>query len=329
MRNRHRWSLAIYAALGALWALALVPVAEAATTQGAAARQSAPHRAVVVVDDGAGPREFCVRFDGEITGLAALQATGLPLVLDGFAGMGSAVCKIDGTGCSASSCLTCAIPLYWQYLRAAPGASTLTASGAGASTTTVTDGAVEYWRWTSGGAPPAKPSVDAVCGARPATTTTTTTAASPAPAPTPTPTPVPGSASHPSGPSAPAPAPPAGDDPFAPPVDGPPAADEASPTGNDEVPENGDATTDEDEDAIDPDDADGTDADAESGDDDTDDEGTPAPTAGTGRQRAVGETGTTEPGGSTTGRFGPGLVVVVLVALGTWATVARRRSQMA
>src|SRR4051812_26285365 len=116
------------------------------TTQGCSAR------AVVVVEPGPGPVTIC--FDGSISGLDALQLAGANPATYGFAGQGGAVCQLFGVGNPAdSSCLTGPGGQYWAYYRAGPGAGSWTYSRGGASTTTVTDGSVEGWRYGTGGAP--------------------------------------------------------------------------------------------------------------------------------------------------------------------------------
>jgi hypothetical protein len=114
--------------------------------------QGCTSRAVVVVEPGPGAVSIC--FDGAISGLDALQLAGANPVTYGFTGQGAAVCQLYGVGNPAdSSCLVGSGGQYWAYYRAAPGAGGWTYSRAGASTTTVTDGSVEGWRYGTGGAP--------------------------------------------------------------------------------------------------------------------------------------------------------------------------------
>ena len=116
--------------------------------------QGCSARAVVVVEPGPGAVTIC--FDGSISGLDALQlAVGADNVTTyGFSGQGAAVCAINGVGNPAdSSCLVGPGSQYWAYYRAAPGAGGWTYSRGGASTTTVTDGSVEGWRYGTGAAP--------------------------------------------------------------------------------------------------------------------------------------------------------------------------------
>lgn len=160
--------------MGALGAV-LAPVAAALAVLGlltgpidpvTTAGAQAQNRAAVIVDTGGATAAVCVRFtEPAITGLDALQRSGLGPVIRGFAGQGGAVCGINGVGCPADdSCLTCQAPRYWAYHRAAPGAGGFSYSSAGAGSTQVTDGSVEGWQWGTGAAPPFR-SVDQVCGA--------------------------------------------------------------------------------------------------------------------------------------------------------------------
>lgn len=114
--------------------------------------QGCSAQAVIVVEPGPGAVSIC--FDGSISGIEALQLAGANPVSYGFSGQGAAVCQLYGVGNSAdSNCLIGPGGQYWAYYRAGPGASGWTYSRAGASTTTVTDGSVEGWRYGTGGAP--------------------------------------------------------------------------------------------------------------------------------------------------------------------------------
>lgn len=117
-----------------------------------AGTQGCSSRAVVVVEPGPGPVTIC--FDGTISGLDALQLAGANPVTYGFAGQGGAVCQLYGVGNPAdSSCLVGPGGQYWAYYRAGPGAGGWTYSRGGASSTTVTDGSVEGWKYGTGAAP--------------------------------------------------------------------------------------------------------------------------------------------------------------------------------
>lgn len=123
------------------------------------------NRAVVVVDTGSSVRAACVLFsEDSISGAEALQRAGMDPVLQGYSGLGSGVCALNGVGCpSDGNCFTCQAPNYWQYWRSSGGGFTY--SNSGASGTQVRDGSVEGWSWGSQASPPPFQSVDAVCGA--------------------------------------------------------------------------------------------------------------------------------------------------------------------
>ena len=148
-RRRGRGSVLAATLVASLAALlgAWVPGAHADV-----AAQGCSSHAVVVVEPGPGPVPIC--FDGTISGMDALQLAGANPVTYGFSGQGAAVCQLYGVGNPPdSSCLIGGGGQYWAYYRAGPGAGGWTYSRAGASTTTVTDGSMEGWRYGTGAAP--------------------------------------------------------------------------------------------------------------------------------------------------------------------------------
>jgi hypothetical protein len=118
----------------------------------------------------------CVEFgESEISGYDVLTRSGLSVVASGYAGMGQAICSIDGEGCPASDCFcecegsTC---VYWAYYHLAGGQWQY--SNVGASGYMAHSGDVEGWAWGEGGMgsgaqPPVIP-FDQIC-APPATDT--------------------------------------------------------------------------------------------------------------------------------------------------------------
>ena len=95
-----------------------------------------------------------ISFGGSVTGLQALRmVAGVTTV--GFGGIGEAVCSINGVGNPATpnECLIGPNGEYWAYHRAGPGATGWQYSSKGAGGTSVTDGAVEGWRYGTGGPP--------------------------------------------------------------------------------------------------------------------------------------------------------------------------------
>ncbi len=179
--NRSRPGAAGVAAL--IVGLALTTVVPGSV--GRSADAAALNRAGVVVDpgDGSGPHTACVWFEEEsITGLELLARSTFDAGIRAFGGLGGAVCSIEGTGCSTdSACLSCGGTQYWAYALANPGDTSFAQAPVGAGSRTVTDGAVDGWRWGSGD-PPAFRSIDRICPAAPPTTAT-----APPPAPQPPP----------------------------------------------------------------------------------------------------------------------------------------------
>jgi len=142
--------------------VALVVGLGALATTGLAVSTSAvaapEHRALVIVDTGGGVTQRVVTFsEDSISGLAALQRAGADPVVYQYAGQGGAVCRLFGVGRDAGpGCLGGGDgdPRYWAYWRAPAGSSTYTYSRVGAGATTVHDGDVEGWTFSTGSAPP-------------------------------------------------------------------------------------------------------------------------------------------------------------------------------
>lgn len=143
-----------------LSSLLLFGLWSALTFQGAAA--AAPDaaavgaKAQVIVEFG--PQQRIVReisFTAPISGLLALQLTGLEVVTADF-GFGPAVCSVNGVGCPADDCF-CDSNRFWgnSYWEGGVWTDYLV----GAADSTIVDGAVEGWRWGEfgGSLPPAPP----------------------------------------------------------------------------------------------------------------------------------------------------------------------------
>lgn len=113
------------------------------------------HRAGLIIRYGEGHiQTACVSFDElEISGEQLLMRSGLAATIDYNAGLGGAVCSIDGLGCSypADDCFcqcTGADCQYWAYyLHTDDGWHY---SQLGASSVTVSDGDVQSWSWGPG-----------------------------------------------------------------------------------------------------------------------------------------------------------------------------------
>ena len=140
---------------------------EASTTSTAGAELR--HAGLVVVFDDGRTETRCVEFAEEsISGAELLERSGLEVVFSGFGGLGSAVCRIDGVGCSDPDDCFCqcrgADCAYWSYWGFRDGAWRI--FGVGPSQRDVRDGDVDGWVWGSGRAGPGD-SLGAVCPATP------------------------------------------------------------------------------------------------------------------------------------------------------------------
>jgi len=121
----------------------------------AGARGSAqgPNQVAVIVqyEDGS-ISTHCVSFEtARITGLEALQQTGLDVVYEGGA-LGARVCKIGSVGCDLPGSCFCQCKgtecLYWSYWHLVQG--TWQYAIVGAASYEVTPGGVEGWSWGIG-----------------------------------------------------------------------------------------------------------------------------------------------------------------------------------
>jgi hypothetical protein len=140
-------------ALGLLLALAGYAV------RPVAAQESKQAHVVVQMDDQARIIRP-IQFSGVISGLAALQLSGLEVVTATTA-FGPAVCRIEGVGCPATDCF-CDTARFWNYSYWDESGWQSYPVGAHASVISQT-GAVEGWRWGALGAPqvPVTPSLAA------------------------------------------------------------------------------------------------------------------------------------------------------------------------
>jgi hypothetical protein len=117
------------------------------------------HHAGLIVRDAEGRITYAwVPFaEAEIDGIDLLRLSGIPVVTVGFGALGEGVCSIAGQGCGVSECRrtvcqgSAADAPYWQYFQQDPGDPvTWTWQPLGASSSTVEDGDVFGWSWTSG-----------------------------------------------------------------------------------------------------------------------------------------------------------------------------------
>ena len=158
------------------------------------AGQGGEHRAGLVVrfEDGS-VQTTCVSFsEPSISGEQLLNRSGLAVAMNYNAGLGGAVCSINGNGCPVTDCFCRCQGIqceYWAYYHGSDGGWQYASTGT--SSYQVTDGALEGWSWgngsfgTSGIEPPAM-TFDEVCP--PPATATPTATATLAPTATPSPT---------------------------------------------------------------------------------------------------------------------------------------------
>ncbi len=141
-RVRTTWTLVASTLALALLFIALLGLAPAEASAGATNRASV----IVQFGDGDTVVEPVLFSDPAISGLEALEQTGLPVVTDPT----GLVCKIGDTGCPADDCFChCSDPsaacLFWSYNHFEEGTWDFSAIGAGEYQ--VTDGAVDGWTW--------------------------------------------------------------------------------------------------------------------------------------------------------------------------------------
>ncbi len=95
----------------------------------------------------------CVEFsEQQISGYDVLVRSGLDIVAAFDSGAGAAICAIEGEGCPANECLTCADPNYWSYWHLVEGSWVY--SQVGSSGYAAHHGDVEGWSWGPGEPPP-------------------------------------------------------------------------------------------------------------------------------------------------------------------------------
>jgi len=107
-----------------------------------------PARALIAIQFDQGSQVVHeISFTSPISGLAALQLTGIPVETYDFGG-GYAVCSINGVGCPADNCF-CDPTHFWNYEYWDGSAWQGYMVGAGQSS--ISDGALEGWRWAEWG----------------------------------------------------------------------------------------------------------------------------------------------------------------------------------
>jgi hypothetical protein len=130
-----------------LVAPALAPAIAAPTA--ACASGTGPH-AALVVDTGSAVEAVCVALDGpSVSGLHLIELAASQRGLTyAFGFGGAAVCRLDGTGPSSGDCFA-DYPDFWGYWHG-DGNGGWTWSSTGPGDSSVGDGDVEGWVWSSG-----------------------------------------------------------------------------------------------------------------------------------------------------------------------------------
>lgn len=137
-----------------IWGVGLVAMAWLGLLALPAAESKAdgPDSAHIVIQFGA--HNAIVRpisFTAPISGLAALQMTGLDIITTST-GFGPAVCAIQGVGDAAANCFGSG---FWAY--SFWNGSQWESYAVGAGSSVVNNGAIELWAWSPGFVPPESP----------------------------------------------------------------------------------------------------------------------------------------------------------------------------
>ena len=182
-----------------LWFLVLAMLFIAVIFESTLAQAENPNRAGLVIDHGNGTVvKQCLEFsESEISGYELLEKSGLDLNIEASSGIGVAICRIDGRGCTYPEdecfcrCSGGGECVFWSYWYQDNGDWQF--SGSGASKLTVRNGDMQAWVWgegsvgSSGTEPPAL-KFDDICLPMPTATHTSQPTATPAATATPEPT---------------------------------------------------------------------------------------------------------------------------------------------
>jgi hypothetical protein len=92
--------------------------------------------------------------EDSMSGFDLLDRSGLSLLAIEFGGLGQGVCAIEGSGCDVAACRSRLCQSgdpdspFWQYAQRRQSGEWAT-SPLGASSSTVADGDIEFWSWSS------------------------------------------------------------------------------------------------------------------------------------------------------------------------------------
>lgn len=164
-----RWRLAA-AAFAFLCGLAIVLAVGLAEPRSVAA--DAANRAGLVITFGDGTTvSRCIEFEAEaISGAELLKASGLPIVMSSYGGLGGGVCRIGDDGCDDPTDCFCKCKggrcEYWAYYHLGDDGG-WEYSQVGASSYRLGNGDVDGWAWgpggTRGGATPELHTFEEIC----------------------------------------------------------------------------------------------------------------------------------------------------------------------
>ncbi len=136
--------------LGGVTLLAIALCGMWATASQSVYAQEQKQGGVVVQLDDHALRVRAITFTNSISGITALQSTGLNVVISDTS-FGAAICSIEGIGCPATNCF-CNPQKFWAY--SYWDGSTWQDYAVGASSSVISrTGAIEGWRWGEFGSP--------------------------------------------------------------------------------------------------------------------------------------------------------------------------------
>ncbi len=132
--------------------LLLLLVVGIPSTSGAAQAAQVNSAGLVIKHGDGSVLYFFVQFhEPEITGTQLLERAGVSIDVTPYAGIGEAICRIDGEGCPATDCFckSFANPaVYWRYHKLGPDGSWVFLPS-GPDAREVHDGDIDGWSWSS------------------------------------------------------------------------------------------------------------------------------------------------------------------------------------
>ncbi len=134
-------------------AVTLISILVVVTAAGSAASATTLNAAGLVIKHGDGSvLYYYVQFsESEITGTQLLERAGVSIDITPYAGMGEAICRIDGEGCPSTNCFCKSYTnpaIYWRYHRLTSDGSWVTVPS-GPDQRKVHNGDVDGWSWSA------------------------------------------------------------------------------------------------------------------------------------------------------------------------------------